>query len=153
VTPAEHADESSALAEWGSRLLRDLGDDTDRDRAVMTAHCMFAGAEGHYRAALAQRHRIADERVRHDFPDALRPKPDPSALPPAALAGSAYNYAGALRDHAKRLLALPLADMSDEVRGVVAESAKSTIAHLQGVIAATSPRDATPGDPTGKGSS
>jgi hypothetical protein len=75
MTPAEHADEASRLAVEASALLRDLRDDTDRDRAVTLAHCMYEGATAHYRAAIAQRQRIADERWKRAFPDSLRPAP------------------------------------------------------------------------------
>lgn len=76
MTPAEHADEASALAEWGSRLLRDFTDDNDRDRAVMVAHCMFAGSEAHSRAAAVQRARIAEERRADLVASFARPRKD-----------------------------------------------------------------------------
>jgi hypothetical protein len=84
----------------------------------------------------------------------LRRKPTPAptpapGLPPAALSGSAYNLVGALRDHSLRLLALPLADMGDEVRGVVRAEAIRTMIRLVKVMEAAEDSDLT--DATGAG--
>jgi hypothetical protein len=89
-------------------------------------------------------------RLRRKPTPAPEPAPAPG-LPPAALSGSAYNLVGALRDHSLRLLALPLADMGDEVKGVVRAEAIRTMIRLVKVMEAAEDSDLTDATEAGRG--